>query len=140
MIKTHIQFDETDVAKILEKVITGNNRQEMIKLLTPIICEDNNSVELLTKVYIGHPLPKVIPEGSFCHVNYDNLGYISNNKQQLYLDNRDENNMLVGKVGEFRGYHKDMYKVTFRLSDQSGNVVEDYSYIRSYQIEVIKEF
>ena len=117
MIRTHIQFDETDVAKIFEKIITGDNKEEMIKLLTPIICEDNNSVELLTKVFIGHPLPKVIPEGSFCHVNYDNLGYISNNKQQLYLDNRDENNMLVGKVGEFRGYHKDMYKVTFRLSD-----------------------
>lgn len=140
MIRTHIQFDETDVAKILDKVIIGDNREEMIKLLTPIICEDNNSVELLTKVYIGHPLPKVIPEGSFCHVNYDNLGYISNNKQQLYQDNRDENNMLVGKVGEFRGYHKDMYRVTFRLTDQSGNVVEDYCYVKSYQIEVIKEF
>jgi len=33
-----------------------------------------------------------------------------------------------------------MYKVTFRLKDDNGNVVEDYSYIRSYQIEVIKEF
>lgn len=140
MIRTHIQFDETDVAKILDKVIIGDNREEMIKLLTPIICEDNNSVELLTKVYIGHPLPKVIPEGSFCHINYDNLGYISNNKQQLYQDNRDENNMLVGKVGEFRGYHKDMYRVIFRLTDQSGNVVEDYCYVKSYQIEVIKEF
>jgi hypothetical protein len=124
----------------LDKVIIGDNREEMIKLLTPIICEDNNSVELLTKVYIGHPLPKVIPEGSFCHVNYDDLGYISNNLKQLYMDNRDKNNMLVGKVGDFRGYHKDMYKVTFRLTDINGNTVEEYNYIRSCQIEVIKEF
>lgn len=140
MIKTHIQFDETDVAKILERVITGDNKEEMIKLFTPIICEDNNSVELLAKVYIGHSLPRLIPEGSFCYVNYDNIGYVSQNKVQLYQDNRDENNMLVGVVGEFRGYHKDMYKVTFKLKDDKGDVTEDYSYIRSYNIEVIKEF
>jgi hypothetical protein len=140
MIRTHIQFDETDVAKILEKVITGDNKGEMIKLLTPIICEDNNSVELLTKVYIGHSLPKIIPEDSFCHVSYDKIGYISQNKVGLYESNRDENNMLVGVVGEFRGYHKDLYKVTFKLKDDSGNIVEDYSYIRTCDIEVIKEF
>jgi hypothetical protein len=140
MIKTHIEFDETDVAKILEKIITGDNKKEMIKLLTPIICEDNNSVELLAKLFIGHSLPKLIPEGSFCHINYDNIGYMSQNKAQLYQDNCDENNMLVGMVGDYRGYHKDMYRVTFKLKDDNGNVTEDYCYIRSYNIEVIKEF
>jgi hypothetical protein len=33
-----------------------------------------------------------------------------------------------------------MYKVTFRLTDINGNTVEEYNYIRSCQIEVIKEF
>jgi len=140
MIKTHIQFDETDVAKILEKVITGDNKEEMVKLLTPMICEDNNSVELLTKVYIGHTLPKVIPEGSFCYINYDYIGYVSQTKLQLFKNNCDENNMLVGIVGEFRGYHKEIYKVIFKLKDDYGNIVEEYSYIRKDHIEVIKEF
>ena len=140
MIKTHIQFDETDVAKILEKIIIGDNKEEMVKLLTPMICEDNNSVNLLTKVYIGHTLPKVIPEGSFCHVNYDYIGYVSQTKLQLFKNNCDENNMLVGIVGEFRGYHKEIYKVIFKLKDDYGNIVEEYSYIRKDHIEVIKEF
>jgi len=140
MIKTHIQFDETDVAKIFEKIIIGDNKEDMIKLLTPIICEDSTSVELIAKIYIGHSLPKVIPEGSFCRVNYDNIGYVSQNKLELYQNSRDENNMLVGRVGEFRGYHKDMYRVTFRLDDESGNVVEEYNYIRTHHIDVIKEF
>lgn len=140
MSSIHIQFDETDISKILNKVITGDNKEEMVKLLLPIIYEDSNIVELLTKLYIGHSLPKLIPAGSFCRVSYDDIGYVSQSKEQLFRDNCDENNMLIGIVGEFRGYHRDMYKVTFKLKDAQDETTEEYCFVRTSFIEVIKEF
>jgi len=139
MIKTHIEFDDTDVARILKKIITGDCKDEMVKLLTPIICDEHHSVKLLAKIFIGHKLPNIIPEGTFCRIKRSEF-YIHPSKEQLYKDNVDDNDELIGIIKDFRGYHKDMYGVTFKLKEKDGSITEDYSYLRSYQIEVIKEF
>lgn len=138
MSKTHIEFDETDVARILKKIICGDNRDEMVRLMTPIICDEPYAVELLAKLFIGHTLPKVIPNGSLCRVKYDDLGYVSQSKIVLFKDNCD-NEQLIGIVDGFKGYHRDLYKVVFKLKDSNGNITEEYMHVRSENIEVIKE-
>ena len=139
MIKTHIEFDDTDVARILKKIITGDCKDEMVKLLTPIICDEHHSVKLLAKIFIGHKLPNIIPEGTFCRIKRSTF-YISPSKEQLYKDNVDDNDELIGTIKDFRGYHKDMYGVAFKLKEKDGSITEDYSYISICNIEVIKEF
>lgn len=38
-----VTYDETDVAKALEKIIKDPNAAEFVKLLTPMLCQSSNA-------------------------------------------------------------------------------------------------
>jgi hypothetical protein len=138
--KVSVNYDDTDVAKALSKIIKDSNAEEFVKLLTPMICCSNQAVDHFFKLMIGNKLPEIIPNGTLCRIAVNNLGYGSN-KQAITDKFADQDGKVVVSVKEFRGYHEySHYNVDFTDILSDGTIKKDYTYVNLNDLEVIEEF
>jgi len=86
-----VTYDDSDVAKALEKIVKDPNAKEFVKLLTPMICSNSSAVDYFFKLMLGNKLPEVIPNGTLCKVRVDRLGYGSNKEgiRERFADDED---------------------------------------------------
>lgn len=137
--KISVTYDETDVAKALESIIKHPNNTEFVKLLTPMLCQSSNASTWFFKLMLGNKLTNVIPIGTLCKINANNLGYNSN-KEAIKAKYGDEHGNVVVTVGEFKGYHDyTNYQVFYTNVDDQGNDNKDYTHVQSDQLEIIEE-
>lgn len=135
-----VTYDETDVAKALEKIIKDPNAAEFVKLLTPMLCQSSNASTWFFKLMLGNKLTNVIPTGTLCKINANDLGYNSN-KDAIKAKYADEQGNVVVTVGEFKGYHDyTNYQVFYTNVDDQGNDKKDYTHVQADQLEIIEEF
>lgn len=135
----HVQYDETDVASVLKKIVKDENAEEFVKLFTPMICQSSNASSWLFKLILGKELPEVISYGTLCKINVNNLSY-SCNKDAVRAKYGDENGNVVVTVKEFRGYHDyNNYNIQYISVDANGNDKIDTTFVQADQLEVIKE-
>ena len=135
-----VTYDESDVAKALEKVIKDPNAKEFVKLLTPMICSNSSAVDYFFKLMIGNKLPDTIPNGTLCKIKVDNLGYGSNKAaiRERFADDEDK---IIVTIKDFRGYHEySQYHVTYKNVEQNGTTKDGDAYVSSNELEIIEEF
>jgi hypothetical protein len=135
-----VNYDDTDVAKALSKIIKDPNGEEFAKLLTPMICTSQQGSEHFFKLLIGNKLPDLIPNGTLCKVSVNSLGY-SSNKQAIKDKFADEDGKVVVTVKEFRGYHEySQYHIEFTDVLDNGTTKKDSTYVQHQDLEIIEEF
>ena len=135
-----VTYEDSDVAKALSKIIKDPNQEEFIKLLTPMICTSSQSTEHFFKLMLGNKLPDVIPDGTYCKIKVDKLGYGSD-KDRIRKVYADEDDRVIVIVKEFRGYHEySQYHITYKnvLTDMTSK--DESTYVSMNDLEVIEEF
>jgi len=134
-----VMYDDTDVATALDSIIEHRNAKEFVKLLTPMLCQSSQATTLFFKLLLGNKLPDIIPMGTLCKTNVNNLGYGSN-KENIKNKYGDQDGNVVVKVGEFRGYHDySNYQIFYTNVDDKGNDKQDYTHVQADALEVIEE-
>ena len=138
--KISVNYEDTDVAKALSKIIKDSNSEEFVKLFTPMICTSSQTCEHFFKLMLGNKLPDVIPNGTLCKISVNNLGYGSH-KDAIREKFADENDKVVVTVKEFRGYHEySEYHIEYNDVLDSGVIKKDTTYVQAKDLEVIEEF
>jgi len=135
-----VNYEETDVAKALGKIIKDSNSEEFVKLLTPMICSSQQATEHFFKLMLGNKLPDVIPDGTLCKVSVASLGYGSNKDmiRQVYADDEDK---VIVTIIDFRGYHEySQYHIEYTDVLDNGTTKKDTTYVQYKELEVIEEF
>jgi hypothetical protein len=138
--KISVNYDDTDVAKALGKIIKDSNSEEFIKLFTPIICNSSQTCEHFFKLILGNKLPDIISNGTLCKMHYSNLGYGVDKEatKEKYAD-QDEN--VTVTVKQFRGYHEySPYLVECMVVTGAGLTRLDTTYAQTKDLEIIEEF
>jgi len=135
-----VNYDDTDVAKALRKIIKDSNAEEFVKLFTPIICGSSQTCDHFFKLMLGNKLPDIIPNGTLCKISVANLGYGSN-KDAIREKFADEDGKVVVTVKEFRGYHEySEYHIEYTDVLNSGATKKDTTYVQAKDLEIIEEF
>jgi len=115
-----VDFDQTEVHAILTEVIEHKNKKEIVKLLTPLICENSRACNYLLKVFLNQKLPDVLPVGTLCKMSVNSLGYGSNIAKISASPLVDNDNNIVVKIVEFKGYHTyGHYQVSYSNIDDN---------------------
>ena len=138
--KISVSYEESDVARALSKIITHSNKEEFIKLFTPIVCSNNTTVDYFFKLMIDGTLPEVIPAGTLCRMKIDYLGYGSN-KDGIRQKFPDPDDKVVVTVIEFRGYHEYCpYHIHYCNVLPDGSNSQESTWVSIKHLEIIEEF
>lgn len=138
--KISVNYDDTDVAKALGKIIKDSNAEEFVKLFTPMICGSSQTCDHFFKLMLGNKLPDIIPNGTLCKMHYSNLGYgVDKEATKEKFADQDEN--VTVTIKEFRGYHEySPYNVECMVVTTSGLNRLDTTCVQPKDLEVIEEF
>jgi len=135
-----VNYDDTDVAKALSKIIKDPNAEQFVKLLTPMLCSSSQGADHFFKLMIGNKLPEVIPNGTYCKVKLSNISY-GIDKELTAKQYADEDNRIICTVQEFRGYHEySQYVITYKCIATSGTEKLDTTYVRDTELEIVEDF
>jgi hypothetical protein len=138
--KISVNYDDTDVAKALSKIIKDPNSEEFVKLLTPMICDSSQGVNHFFKLMLGNKLPYVIPEGTLCKISINSIGY-GIDKEATRQKFADMDDKIVVTIKEFRGYHQYAeYVVEYTGVVAAGTTRVNTDYVAEKDLEVIEEF
>ena len=134
-----VTYEDTDVAKALMSIIKHENKEEFVKLLTPMVCSSSIGCELFFKLMLGNKLPLVISEGTICKAPVADLGYGSNKDEILKMFPDPEDKAMV-KVKQFRGYHEwAPYLIEYTNVYQDGTMRKDSTFIRPDVLEIVED-
>ena len=89
--RTSINLEETDIKNMLDQVINHPNKEDIVMILTSLVCDSSLGVEWFTKCFIGTKLPEVYPNGTIVKINITEMDYETDNYR---LD--PDNNEIVG--------------------------------------------
>ena len=139
--KISVTFEDTDIHKLLEGIISHPNKKELVKLLTPLLCDYSKAAEWFLKVSMGKKLPEVLVPGTLCYINIRYLGYDANKDAIRNSDLANENEEVICKVKEFRGFHNYAeYSIEFTNIDENGVRKKAYTNTDPTNLTVIEEF
>ena len=140
--KLFIDYTDNEVIKSLEKIIPAKEHQQFIKLIAPILCEEEVAVGYLFKLFAGCDLPEVIPNNTPVYVPMEQLTYYVTEEELTEVNNITENNKVLCTIKSFMGYHKiSPYRVEFICGKDSDGVNEFKTTVVSEKyLEVFKEF
>ncbi len=136
-----VDYDESDVAKILSELIKHKNKDEFIKLLTPYLSADSKVIHYFFKLYIdGNKLPEVIPNNSLCKIHVSNLGY-NCNKENIKNTLADSDGAIVVTVKRFLGYHSYLhYEIEYTNVMSDGSTETDFCNVSFDSLKLLEEF
>ena len=136
-----VTYDDSDVAHALRKIIKDENSEEFVKLLTPFLCQNSQATTWFFKLMLGNKLPEVIPNGTLCRILVQDLDYNANKSALLRSNLVDDNDKVIARVHEFRGWHEHSnYVIKYSNWHQDNDhAYEEKSYVQAYALEVIEE-
>jgi hypothetical protein len=132
-----VNYDETDVAKLLDSIIKHPNKEEFVNLLTPMLCKSSNAVNLFFKLAIGNKLPEVFPTGTICKISIKNVVYNDIERQKLQEQYGDTDGKMIVTIKQFRGFDE-WSPYTIEFKKPNGDL--DTTYVAVEYLEVIEEF
>lgn len=137
-----VAFGESDVDRLLNKIINDPNKEDLIKLLSPMICESHRGSEWFIKLMTGLTLPNVFPNGTLCYIHVKNLGYSANRDAIAESDLPTIDGKILCKVKAFRGYHNyNTYDIEFtNISTDNLKKFKDTCSVDSIYLEEFEEF
>jgi len=134
-----VTYDDSDIAKALQKIIKDSNSAEFVKLLTPMLCQSSNASTWFFKLIIGNKLPHIIPNSTLCWMDVTKLSYGANQDLLIASDLCVDGNIMVS-VYNFRGYHEySPYIVEYTNILPDGTRKKDTTYTSVEYLEVIEE-
>jgi hypothetical protein len=137
--KVSVQYEDTDVAIALAKIIKDPNSAEFVKLLTPMLCSSSEGIQHFFKLMIGNKLPHIIPNSTLCWMDITKLSYGTNQDLLKQSDLCVDGNIMVS-VFNFRGYHEySPYVVEYTNILTDGTRKKDTTYTSAEYLEVIEE-
>ena len=136
-----VTYDDSDVAKALESIIENHNHKEFVKLLTPLLCQNNQATTWFFKLMLGKKLPEIIPNGSLCKMLVKDLDYNANKNTLMNTHLMDNECKVIVRVKEFRGWHEHHnYVVRYtNIHHDHGGEYEESSYAQVESLELIEE-
>lgn len=136
-----VDYEETDIAVILSEILKHPNKDEIVKLLVPMICDHSPAVQHFFKLIIsGNKLPEVLLPGTICRIKASDLGY-SSNVDLIREKFADEEDKVPVKIIRFKGYHDySNYEIEYTNVLSDGTTERDTCYVKFTEIEEIKEF
>lgn len=140
MRKISVNYEESDIAKALEQAITHPNKEEIVKLLTPLICSSERATTHFFRVLLGNKLPDVLPEGTLVRVPLNKLGYLTPTDELDGSKYVDVEGRIIGKVRGFRGYHEYSKYIVEYTNIVNGKEKTETTYIDDSEFEVFEEF
>lgn len=139
--RTSISLEETDIKKMLDQIIKHHNKENLVSLLTSVICDSTLSVEWFTKCFIGNELPEIYADGTIVNINIEGLNYDVDKEATIKSNLNIGHNQILGTVHSFRGFNNYApYIVKCKFINKSGNEVTETQHVSMDTIEVIKEF
>jgi hypothetical protein len=134
-----VNYEDSDVAKALERIIKDPNSEEFVKLLTPMLCGSNNASTWFFKLMLGNKLPEIIPNNTLCYMSVHQLGYGADVK---LIENSDlciDGNVII-TIKEFRGYHEwSPYTYEFTNVSLDGNRTQLTAYTNIQHLTIISD-
>ena len=135
----HVNYEDTDVAKALDSIIKHPNKDEFVKLLTPMLCDSSLAINYFFKLMIGNKLPEVISSGTLCYLPLKELGYGSDKDAIAVSDLVNDAGEVIVTVIEFRGFNQySPYAVSY-TNIKNGTKVVETCYVSSESLRVIDE-
>jgi hypothetical protein len=135
-----VNYDDSDIAKALAKIIKDPNAEQFVQLLTPMLCSSSQGADHFFKLLIGNKLPEVIPNGTHCRMSISNISY-GVDKELTKREFADSYDNIIVTVKEFRGHHEySQYVVEYVAVVGTGVNKRDTTYVRGSELEVIEEF
>lgn len=136
-----VQFEESDLHKLLSDMIVHPNKEEYLKLLVPILCESHKASDWFFRLHMGKTLPEIIPKGTLCYIKVANLGYDSNKDLIRNSNLCNEQDKVICTIKEFKGYHNySMYTIGYTNVNDNGDYIEATSSTDHASLEIILEF
>lgn len=140
-----VSYEDTDVKQLLENIIDHPNKQTLVDLLCPLICESYLGADHFIKaVTFNKPLPKVHPPGTIVIVNVDNLSFPSQARSKVYNSDlciESSPGHIYATIESFRGFHTYTgYMIKHKWLDDKGEVCECSSAIEPKYITLVTEF
>lgn len=136
-----VTYDDTDIAKALKLIVNHPNSEEIVKLITPMLCDTSKGAQYFMKCLIGKSLPDVLPVGTLCKIKVDGLGYSAERDNIRNSDLADDNGCVIVTVKEFKGYHGyTNYEISYTNILDSGVRQNATSQVNLDYLEQIKEF
>ena len=134
-----VNYDETDIGRLLSQIIVHPNAEEFVKLLAYQVGTSQEATNHLFKLHLGYKLFDPIPNGTLCYINYKHLTYTADipemNKASLIHDE-----LVLVKVMAFRGYHEHSnYTISFE-NVINGKRQADTSWCNHEQLTIFEEF
>jgi hypothetical protein len=134
-----VNYEDTDVATALDSIIKHPNKDEFVKLLTPMLCDSAPAINYFFKLMIGNKLPEVISSGTLCYLPLKELGYVSDKDAIAASDLVNDAGEVMVTVREFRGFNQySPYIVTYTNIKDGTRVLEN-CYVSSESLRVIDE-
>lgn len=141
MTKISVNYDDTDVAKALSKIIKDSNSEEFIKLFTPMICSSSQATDHFFKLLIGNKLWEPIPINTLCRLSITQLSSWNLDKEATRKKYADQDDKIIVTIKDFRGYHDySAYSVVYNAIGTDGTIKADQTYASHNDLEVIEEF
>ena len=135
-----VSYEDTDIAIALASIIDHKNKEEFVKLLTPIIAESHKGTNYFFKLLIGKKLPEIIPTGTLCKLPVHALGYSAKKDNILKSDLIDDFGNIIVTIDGFRSYDAyQNYHVKYTDVLDNGTKEIAYCYVEGDYLEVIEE-
>ena len=135
-----VNYDETDVVKLLSQIIVHPNAEEFVKLLAYQVGTSSPATNHLFKLHLGHKLFEPLPNGTLCYINYKHLTYTANIADMVNAGIINEDGLVIVKIMNFRGYHEHSnYTISFE-NVTNGKRQADTSWCNHEQLKIIEEF
>lgn len=136
-----VQFEDSDLHKVLSDMLVHPNKEEYLKLLVPIICESHKASDWFFRLHMGKTLPEVIPNGTLCYIQVNKLNYDANKTAIRNSTLCNKQDQIVCTIKEFNGYHGySTYTVGYTNVDDNGIQKENTASVDGEVLEVIEEF
>ena len=134
-----VNYEDTDVAKALTKIIKDPNSAEFVKLLTPMLCSSSQSIQHFFKLMINGKLPEVLAKGTLCYMPINQVSY-SANKVLIAESDLCVNDTIIVSIQYFRGYHEySEYTVEYTNILEDGSRKKEITYTSVEYLTVIDE-
>jgi len=135
-----VSYEDTDIAIALASIIDHKNKEEFVKLLTPMLAESYKSTNYFFKLLIGKKLPEIIPTGTLCKLPVHALGYNAQKDNILKSDLIDGFGNIIVIIDSFKSYDAyQNYHVKYTNVLDNGAEETAYCYVEGDYLEVIEE-
>ena len=130
-IKIVVDYNDTEIAKGLSSIIKGSYSKEFIKLLTPLICDNEQAVMHFMKIFTGYELEEPIPANTMAYVELPNLGW-GVDKETMHSEKlvKEDGTVLV-RIDRHIGYHTlHNYEVSYVSKNEVDPITKELKPVR----------